>query len=265
MIFSLLIANFILKVNSDISAKLHNQGKELMNKNALLNSTLETKDKLLAVVSHDLRSPFLAIEASIEMLSDPDTEETERRMILNSLNRKSESTLALLNNLLLWSQSQTDAIKFEPEPIYLDELEVSVNGVLRILAEEKKLTLNIDFEPGVAVFADKNMLDSIIRNLISNAVKFSNNGSSIDLIGKFEDGLVIFTVQDYGVGMNEHVVKKLRQKSPFTIDGTQKETGHGIGLVLVHQFISAHESELQVSSEKGEGTMFQFKLKAVSG
>jgi signal transduction histidine kinase len=265
LFFCLMISDFIYKVNADITMQLHNQSKELLIKNGLLNATIETRDRLFSLISHDLRSPFQSIEASIELLGDPNISKEEQTAVLKSLDKKSENTIALLNNLLLWSQHQTDTIKFDPEPIYLDQLEESVLNIMVTLAEEKRLKTIVNFEPGVAVFADKNMLEAILRNLISNAIKFSTNGGEIELNAYFKNDYVVFSVIDIGIGLVQSDLKKLLSKQQHTSTGTNNEQGHGIGLLLVHEFIEQHGSELKIESELGKGSKFSFQIKAISG
>jgi two-component system, sensor histidine kinase and response regulator len=263
--FCIMLINFITKINDDITLQIQNQSKELLKKNNLLNATLETRDRLINLISHDLRSPFLSIDASIEILSDPSTNADEQAAVLRSLRKKSENTIALLNNLLLWSQHQTDTIRFDPEPIYLEELEANVVNVLSGLVEEKRLKTIVNFEPGLAVFADKNMLEAILRNLISNAIKFSTNGGTIELKAHFENNYVVFSVIDFGIGLNETDLRKLLSKKAHSSVGTNKEQGHGIGLLLVHEFIEKHGSELIIQSEPRKGSAFSFHIKAISG
>ncbi len=228
-----------------------------------LSALNETKDKLFSIIAHDLKSPFTSIlgfsQLLIENIRKYDITKTE--LFLGYINSHSKSTFTLLENLLSWAKSQTGKISYQPEKLNFNEIVKQVIDLSSLVAKVKKISLNYFLSENVTVFADKNMLDSILRNLISNAIKFTNEGGTIDIYAISENDAVEITVSDNGVGMTEEVMKKL-----FSIDknhtsiGTNNEKGTGLGLIICKEFVEKHGGKISVESLVGEGTSFKFTL-----
>lgn len=222
-----------------------------------------SKDKLFSIVSHDLRTPFNSIIGFINILITEYEQlpPEELLSILHSLQRVSKGAFEMLTNLLEFSRFQRGHMEFEPYLISLNEaisnMQTMVNGAL----ENKKIDLAVTCPDSVFVFADRKMLSSVFQNLISNAIKFSEPGSRIEIVVTEHPDEVNIAVQDHGVGMTDDDMKKLfRMDTIHSTYGTDNEIGAGLGLLLVHDFIKQNKGQLSVSSQKGKGTTFSFTL-----
>jgi signal transduction histidine kinase len=249
---------FVLLISKRIQDKLLKQSDELEGNNEMLNSTIQTRDKMISIMSHDVRSPLILIGSGIKMVEGNQQDETTR-LVLSELNRRADLALNMLDNLLLWSKSQSDQIYYSPVKIEFAEVRKMLNNMKSL-----QYSKNIDFEiriPAIGSFqGDKNMIEFILRNLISNANKFTPEGGRILVQLEQLDGKVNFKVKDTGVGMDAESIQKLLQGDSFTTLGTSKEKGHGIGLPVVQDFIRRHGGQLHIQSEPGKGSEFSFQL-----
>ena len=249
---------FVLLISKRIQDKLLKQSDELEGNNEMLNSTIQTRDKMISIMSHDVRSPLILIGSGIKMVEGNQQDETTR-LVLSELNRRADLALNMLDNLLLWSKSQSDQIYYSPVKIEFAEVRKMLNNMKSL-----QYSKNIDFEiriPAIGSFqGDKNMIEFILRNLISNANKFTPEGGRILVQLEQLDGKVNFKVKDTGVGMDAESIQKLLQGDSFTTLGTSKEKGHGIGLPVVQDFIRRHGGQLHIHSEPGKGSEFSFQL-----
>ena len=249
---------FVLLISKRIQDKLLKQSDELKGNNEMLNSTIQTRDKMISIMSHDVRSPLILIGSGIKMVEGNQQDETTR-LVLSELNRRADLALNMLDNLLLWSKSQSDQIYYSPVKIEFAEVRRMLNNMKSL-----QYSKDIDFEfriPANGSFqGDKNMIEFILRNLISNANKFTPEGGRVLVQLEQLDGKVNFKVKDTGVGMDAESIQKLLQGDSFTTLGTSKEKGHGIGLPVVQDFIRRHGGQLHIQSEPGKGSEFSFQL-----
>jgi len=249
---------FVLLISKRIQDKLLNQSHALNENNKILNSTIQTRDKMISIMSHDVRSPLILIGSGIKMVEGNQHDENTRS-VLSELSRRADLALNMLDNLLLWSKTQSDQIYFTPVKIEFSEIRKMLNNMTSL-----QRVKNIDFEiriPASGSFhGDKNMIEFILRNLMSNAVKFTPEGGRIILQIEQLDGVVRFMVKDSGVGMDEASINKILAGESFTTLGTSKEKGHGIGLTVVQEFIKKHGAILKVQSESGKGSEFSFDI-----
>lgn len=240
----------------NIEKSLVKQTKELQEVNA-------TKDKFMSIIAHDLKSPFNAIIGFSDLMLK-NFDQLDHATFLTGLQTiESASTHAykLLENLLIWSQNQTGKTQFNPEKL---NLKAHINESIKMIesaAISKKIKITNSVRKDIHVFADKNMFDSILRNLISNAVKFSFKGGKIKIsAAKFETEIHI-SVSDKGIGISPE-----RQSAIFEIDkfsntsGTENETGTGLGLILCKDFITRHKGKIWVESTPHVGTLVSFSL-----
>ena len=221
-----------------------------------------TKDKLFSIIAHDLRSPFNAISGLSELLLEniKDFKVAESEKYLEIINSSAKNTFILLENLLTWVNSQTGKIIYEPEKINLPEI---INEILEVsdsIAKIKNISLNYS-QTDVEVFADEDMLKTILRNLISNAIKYTNSNGEITISALQNQNTIEITVSDNGVGMSEEVRNTLFDiDSNITTTGTANEKGSGLGLILCKEFVEKHGGEIWVKSELGKGSAFTFSL-----
>ena len=222
------------------------------------------KDKLFSIISHDLRAPFQGIIGYINILKEEydDLSVTEVKSMIDNLHASTKSVFELLDNLLYWSRLQRNIIKFNPVPINLYELCVDVKKMSDSSAKAKKIKLINGVDLDIVIDADENMLYSIYHNLISNSLKFTNTNGRITMFSeKTDHNSVIIGVRDNGVGITPDNIKKILQSDEhFSIKGTKKEVGSGLGLILVKEFIEYHHSKLNIISEIDKGSEFSFEL-----
>ncbi|MBC8005087.1 MAG: PAS domain-containing sensor histidine kinase [Verrucomicrobia bacterium] len=222
-----------------------------------------TKDKFFSIIAHDLKGPFNSILGFSELLTDRikdnDYEEIEKyAMIIHNSARRA---MDLIMNLLEWSRSQTGRMEFNPENMDLVSLIRTISQLLNDIALQKLITLYTETPEHVMVFADKAMMGTVMRNLISNAIKFTNPEGEIVISIDHKMNKLIVTVADNGVGIKPEGIEKLFviEKSYSTV-GTQGEKGTGLGLILCKEFIERHGGEIWVESEFGKGSKFHFTI-----
>jgi len=242
--------------------KLHEQTDELKKKNKDLSVLNSTKDKFFSIIAHDLKNPFSTVLSFSKLLKDRYElyDDEKRKHLLDIVNDSANSYYKLLENLLEWSRAQTGNIQYNPEKIYVFEIFNEIKQLLKNLLEEKELDIFIFIPKDFCVFADKNMITTVFRNLITNAIKFSEKGS-ITVSALNESLYSKITVQDQGIGMSEEIAESIFkiEKSKNTI-GTRGEKGTGLGLIICKEFIDYHGGKINVYSEKGEGTSFVIEL-----
>ncbi|NVK04773.1 MAG: PAS domain-containing sensor histidine kinase [Flavobacteriia bacterium] len=236
------------------------QSKEDQDKMESLN---RMKDKFFSILSHDLKNPI----SSILGLSDLVREcilENDTKGALEMLELIETSTMRvddLLENVLDWSRSQQGMLSYRPEEHDMDEFMKELSGLLEVSFVNKSIQFEYSNEQAMTVFADRYMLRSVILNLLTNSIKFSNRGGTIGFSVEPEESGVRVSISDQGVGMSEKTIQSiLAKKTTHWTNGTENETGTGLGLVLVQEFLHYHESELQIESTIGGGSTFSFHL-----
>ena len=242
-----------------------NQFAELQ-RNELLEIN-ETKDKFFSIISHDLRNPMGNIENFAELLlKNFDSYPSEKiRNFISIIHQSSATASALLVNLLEWSRLQRGAINHEPEEVSLKVVFMQVESLFNSIFEVKNVTLEMDEENNLKVFADKNMLITVLRNLVSNAVKFTPYGGSVKVYtALLANGMVEIFVEDNGRGMDVEQRENLFSSRVESTKGTNNESGTGIGLLLVKEFVELNKGTLHIQSEIGLGSTFSFTVPGVS-
>lgn len=254
------------------SLRLEHQNEALNNVNELSQASekhlikLNTvKDKLLAILSHDLRSPFNSIKGFLQVLLhhiDGFSKE-EIQHFAEDMDKAVQRVIDLLENLLQWSLVQTDDFEHVPEEFDISPV-IHNNVVLyEKAALEKHISLMVHTAPQTYVQADKNMLDFILRNLISNAIKFSHPNSQIDIYTEKQDEGVTVSVLDKGVGIKPEALEKIfSPEVHLSTKGTANEKGTGFGLLLCKEFVEKNEGNFEIKSDEGVGTQVIFNLKA---
>ncbi len=246
-------------LNASLEEKVKLRTKELEVANA-------TKDKFFSIIGHDLKGSFTTLIGFSELLIE-DFDELDDDGKLNFLTRikkVSKNTYRLLQNLLDWASVQTGKIKYNPELFDIGYISKEIVEMQQEHAENKKISLVTDIPEETYVFADKNMINTIIRNLSSNSLKFTNEGGEVKISctkSQLCDESIDISITDNGIGMSEAKLSKL-----FTISekvrtfGTAKEEGTGLGLILCKEFIEKNNGNIKVDSKIGEGSSFTFTL-----
>lgn len=222
-----------------------------------------TKDKFFTILAHDLKNPFGAILTFSGMLPESITNRDleEAIQISKLINSSAHHTYNLLENLLDWARSQTGKLVYHPERMRLDELVNNTIGLLESQALGKQVLLVNKIPEGTDVYADPNMLKTIIRNLVSNAIKFTGPAGKVKVQAAQMDNFMEIVVSDTGVGILPEVQEKIFQlDSKFISKGTAEETGTGLGLILCREFVEKHGGKIWVESEVGKGSRFKFTL-----
>ena len=221
------------------------------------------KDKFFSIIAHDLKSPLSAIAGLSELLAenvnakDLDEVETLSTFILQS----SKKAIELLTNLMEWSRSETGRMEFTPKKLSLRETINKTVEIFTLNAQSKRITINSDIPESLYVFADLAMLSTILRNLISNALKFTFANGKVDISTTENENEVIVEVADNGKGMSEEILKKLfRIDENISSMGTENEKGTGLGLILCKEFVERHGGRIWVKSEEGKGSSFYFSI-----
>jgi PAS domain S-box-containing protein len=221
------------------------------------------KDKFFSIIAHDLRSPFNSILGMSEILADQIKEkdyegiEEYARMIFKS----SERAMDLLMNLLEWARSQTGRMEFNPELFDLAGLIIENIKLFSDGAANKSITIIKQYPEELSIYADKDMLGTVLRNLISNAVKFTYPGGKITIAAKKDKKEVVVSISDKGVGIDPALIDNIFEVShSFTTPGTNNENGTGLGLVLCKELIDKNKGKIWVESVKGRGTVFYFSI-----
>jgi PAS domain S-box-containing protein len=251
----------IVGIMLDIT-KRKNAERELHESKNHLAELNKTKDKLFSIIAHDLRAPFNSIlgfsELLIEDIEKFDLSESKEQLQL--INGTTKNTLVLLDNLLSWAKSQTGQLLYEPNRILLSAIiEESMENSMS-MAKSKDITIKHFQADKIEVFGNENMLGSIFRNLISNAIKFSHSGSKINIYAIVKENNVEVCIADNGVGMNSESLEKLFKSAITTSKGTAEEKGSGLGLLLCKEFIEKHGGKIWAESHLGKGSKFKFTL-----
>jgi signal transduction histidine kinase/ligand-binding sensor domain-containing protein len=236
------------------------QAGELVVSNEKLLSLNATKDKFFSLIAHDLKNPFNAILGICEILSERyySTEDIKRKNLLDSVYESSKNLYKLLENLLQWARTQTGSITFEPEEFILNNLIDSNISLLESIALEKNLVVEHNLVEKIKIYADVNMINAVLRNLINNAIKYTSSGKiNIEVIQDTEKTMV--NIIDTGIGIsNDKLDKIFDVMSLKTTQGTRGEQGTGLGLIICKEFIEMHKGTISVISELGKGSTFYF-------
>jgi len=272
------------QINSELEEKVQMRTSELQETNRMLKQEIEerkkvenalieseqklqdanaSKNKFFSIIAHDLRNPFNAVIGFSNFLKENlgDLSASEIDEYTGYINESANHAFVLLNNLLEWARSQTDMISYSPEKIDVTGVIESTLAILSGEALKKNVTVVNEVPGKVWSLADNNMVSTVFRNLISNAIKFTDSGGRVSVFSWSQNGFHEFIVEDTGVGIKpEDVGKLFRIDTKVSTPGTARETGTGLGLILCHEFIRKNGGEITVESEIGRGSRFKFTL-----
>lgn len=237
-------------------AEIEHQKEELQKLNA-------TKDKFISIIAHDLRSPINSIlgfcNVLMEQINNKDIENIDlyAQIIVDSSNKAME----LLKNLMEWSRGQIGRMEFSPEYLDLTALILETTHFVDSIAGQKSISIKSSLPPHLNVFADKAMISTVLRNIISNAIKFTPTGGEVNIMAYKDPDEIIISVSDTGVGISPESINKLFRIDHFySTTGTNKERGTGLGLILCKEFVEKHKGKIWVDSKIDEGSTFYFTL-----
>ncbi len=221
------------------------------------------KDRFMSILAHDLKGPFNIIFGYLELLlrnlRKYDIDRIEKQ--LGYIDKSARNTYSLLDELLMWVRSQSGMLPFEPKELDFNELCNETIEILAPSALNKNISINNLLNEAFPIDADANMIKTVIRNLVSNALKFTQSGGRIDIFADRADDHVTITVSDTGIGMSPDITSKLFDiTQKYSTEGTAHETGTGLGLKLCKEFVEKHEGEIWVESEVEKGSVFYVSL-----
>ncbi|MCP5497770.1 MAG: HAMP domain-containing histidine kinase, partial [Leptospiraceae bacterium] len=219
--------------------------------------------KFFSIIAHDLKNPFsnLLNLSEILMYSIKEAKYDGLDRIAKLFYESSNQGYKLLENLLEWSRTQTGSIEYNPKRVDLCEIVARCIVLLKNLSDNKKISLDFNIKEETFVYCDEYMVTTTIRNLISNAIKFTKENGNINVYMEEQDDQITMIVSDTGIGIKKDNIKKLFQiDAGYSTKGTASETGTGLGLILCKEFVEKHGGKIWVESEEGKGSLFKFTL-----
>jgi signal transduction histidine kinase len=241
---------------------LRQRNDQIEQQRAQLQSLNATKDRFFSIIAHDLRGPLGSIQGLIDVIKESNSLDPKLNELFSKLNRATLSTSNLLNNLLKWAMTQTGEIPFKPFPLNLYNLIAETIQTIGPVADAKKITIDFDVDPETFCVGDGNMLRTVFRNLLSNAIAFTPLNGTITIRSDKTEAFIFIAVEDNGIGMSEAQVVSL-----FDFDKNdpkrkkEDESRSGLGLILCKDFIDLHEGKISVESKMGKGSTFTVRLK----
>ena len=230
-----------------------------------LKKEIESKNKFFSIVAHDMKNPFVSLLGLSNIILQDSADLSKEKIVdlVKEMYSASDKTYKLLENLLQWSRSQIGSLQVSPENFVLSDLVIQIIDLLKANAGLKNIDLQSAVSTSINVFADKDMIEIVIRNLLANAIKFTPNDGTIKISAVRQDEKIDISVEDSGVGIEPEVINKLFNITEnVSTEGTGGETGTGLGLILCNEFITKNGGEIRVESEVGKGSKFSFILPA---
>lgn len=237
--------------------------KELKKSRSDLMKSNFSKDKFFNIIAHDLKNPFSILYTTSELLFEyfDDLSAKKQKEYINTINLSAKHLLKLIENLLEWSRSQSGLKQFNPQMFNFTH---SLNTCLDLLiynAKTKNIEIKVDVEPDIFIYADKNMIKTVVRNFVTNSIKFTRKGGKISIRAEKTDDSFSFYVKDNGIGIKKKDISKLFViDKHFVTNGTNNEKGTGLGLLLCKEFIEKHGGNVYVESVSKKGSTFSFTI-----
>jgi PAS domain S-box-containing protein len=237
--------------------------KQIEKNNQELTKLNADKDRFISILAHDLKSPFNSILGFLFLLTENirkyDIDKIEKQ--IHIINNSAQNTYKLLEDILIWVKANSGKIPFEPQTLNFANICTDIIENFKLTAKAKNITIKYTENENINIYADINMIHTILRNLISNAIKFTNNGGRINIYGELNNSTVTISVSDNGIGIDSDTLTKLFDIShKITTQGTAKEIGTGLGLLLCKEFIEKHDGKIWVESKVGKGSEFKFTI-----
>jgi len=231
--------------------KIENINKELTELNA-------TKDKFFSIISHDLKNPVTSLLGLSELLlltfEDADMKSNKEKLMM--LCETAKNLSYLLENLLEWSRAQTGSMKFNPKTINMFRIAEDNVQIYSNIAKNKNILVKNEIELDSYIYADENMINTVIRNILSNSIKFTRSGGIVKLVSKQKDDSIEISIVDDGIGINDDVLNKIfKIDKDFSSEGTSGEKGTGLGLILCKEFVTKNKGQINIESEPGKGAV----------
>ncbi len=246
----------------DVTERIHNE-LEIQKYSEQLKESNAAKDKLISIISHDLKNPFHSINSAVKLVIDEwdEISEEDKLKFLKAILNTSEKSYNLLENLLLWSRQQMDIIEFLPEQISLSEVVLETLEIVKNAATLKGITIKTSVKGDCLVKADRIMISTVIRNLLTNAIKFTREKGKIEISARTKKDKIELAISDNGIGIPAEDIEKLfRIGQTYSTRGTNSESGTGLGLIIAKDFVEKNKGAIWVESEINKGTKFVVSL-----
>ena len=257
IVFMFMTFRLIRRNHEKQSNKIEEQRKELEISKTNLEASNIKLTKLLSVLAHDVRNPLASIQSFLELLESGDEfSEEEKEMIMSDLLKMVKGTSTMLDDMVNWTKLQIkgDGAHFELNSLS-DWLDKTINN-LNEIAKTKGVRLKTSYDPSQKLYCDSILMTVVIRNIIQNAIKFTPSGKSISFEVTKKRHSMVFVIADEGVGMSQEDVAKLFSSKSSSKLGVRKEVGTGLGLLIVKEYVNAHEGKIEINSALGKGTKF---------
>ncbi len=254
--------NEIIEKNS---ASLDQLNKEISQQNLLLEADNKTKNKLLSIISHDLRTPLVNTKGVLNLVNQGMVPQEEADRLLQLLETQYIGTTSLLDNLLFWIKGQMNGQGDDKVKVGLFHLVRTLEDEQRLPLLKKNIELKNNIDRAISIMIEKEMIRIVCRNLISNAIKFTNDNGVIEITSRIDSHMLYITVKDSGIGMSKEAIEKVNAKQYYNTTGTSYEKGSGFGLMLCRDLIAKNGGELAIDSEPGKGSSFTISIPYLAG
>jgi signal transduction histidine kinase len=222
-----------------------------------------TKDKFFSIISHDLKNPFSTMLGYADLLTEQydNIDEEERRKYIGSIKKSAKHTFNLLENLLSWSRAQRGEIQIQKKELFAGELVDKTLKVLSETAKNKNIIIEKEISPQLILNADEETISTVIRNLVTNAIKFTQSNGHIKVSAFDDKNKIYISIEDNGIGISQEDLALLfRIDRQYTTEGTAHERGTGLGLILCKEFMKKNDGDILVESKFGKGSKFTISL-----
>lgn len=236
--------------------------KEISQQNILLEADNKTKDKLLSIISHDLRNPLVNTKGILNLVNQGMVPDEQAKQLLIQLETQYMGTTSLLDNLLFWLKGQMSGKNLDKVQMPVFPIVKGLEDEHRMLLERKNISFFNQVDPSLTVLADKEMIRIVLRNLISNAIKFTPENGLIRVYASSDERETKISIQDSGIGMSAETIQRISAKQYYTTAGTAMEKGSGFGLMLCSDLVNRHGGKLIIESEPRKGSVFTITLPA---
>ncbi|MFL5741402.1 MAG: sensor histidine kinase [Flavisolibacter sp.] len=236
------------------------KARELNNQKAELSELNSLKSKLFSVIAHDLKTPMYALRNLFRNMHQQNMPAEEMKALVPDVLMDLNYTIGLMENLLQWSKTQMQAASIRPEELDLSKMITDVLQLLRLQAEAKQIYIESKNSTPVYVLADRDMVNLVLRNILSNAIKFTPQQGMIEIGVNQTGSFVEVYVQDSGTGITKEALQKINENNFYSTKGTASESGTGLGLMLCKEFLAKNGGQMHIESEIGKGSIFSFTL-----
>ena len=254
----------VTRKNRALEAKVEEKAREIIGQAKVLRELNATKDKLFSIISHDLRGPIGTMKAVVDLMKDSAMSEQDMRSFSVELSDHLLVTGHLLNNLLFWAKTQMEGMRSLPTCFDIQEIAAENCQLFKTLTEGKGIRLINSIHMGTGVYADRNIIEMVLRNLINNAVKFTAAGGEIMLAAAVRGDQVEIVIKDTGVGLTAEEIVTILHKQVFHKPDTEGKMGAGLGLMLCMELIEKDGVPFEIASERGKGSRFSFTVPSCS-